>query len=350
MSTNTQKALVLEKLNGDFVVTDWPIPVPQAGEVLVKIEATALNPVDWKIQKIFGQFIKDYPAILGVDISGEVVELGEGVTNVKKGDKVFFQGQRAEGDAKYRNAGFQQYTITDVRTIAKIPSNISITEAAAIPAGFITSPVGLFLEKPLGAGLENAFTTGKGRYSNQPIVILGGSSAVGQFAIQVARLSGFNPIVTTSSLKHTEFLKSLGATHVVDRGLPSEDTQKAIKAIVPTPVTLVYDAVSTKDTQELGIKILAPNGTIVLTLPPEVEASDGKEVIFARAPKEFPRVYQLLTELYPKLTGLLEERVIKPIRVEVLPGGLNGIVAGLKRLEEGTVSGTKLVVLPQETV
>ena len=83
----SQKALVLDKQFGDFVLTTIPIPKPQPEEVIVKVEAAGLNPVDWKIQA-YNFFVKDYPAVLGTDIAGTVVQLGSGVTNVAVGDKV----------------------------------------------------------------------------------------------------------------------------------------------------------------------------------------------------------------------------------------------------------------------
>ncbi len=80
-----QKALLLEKAKGPFVVGSIPIPKPTPGHILVKVKAAALNPVDWKIQT--EEFIK-YPAVLGSDIAGDVEELGEGVEGFSKGDKM----------------------------------------------------------------------------------------------------------------------------------------------------------------------------------------------------------------------------------------------------------------------
>lgn len=82
-----QKALVLNKKFGDLFIQDTEIYKPGPGEILIKIHATSLNPVDWKIQK-YGAFLEDYPAILGTDVAGDIEELGEGVTEFKKGDRV----------------------------------------------------------------------------------------------------------------------------------------------------------------------------------------------------------------------------------------------------------------------
>jgi NADPH:quinone reductase-like Zn-dependent oxidoreductase len=82
-----QKALFLEKKQGNFVVGTLEVPKPQSSELVVKIQAAALNPVDWKIQAT-GYFVQKYPAILGTDIAGEVEEVGQGVQGFAKGDRV----------------------------------------------------------------------------------------------------------------------------------------------------------------------------------------------------------------------------------------------------------------------
>ena len=87
MAPSTQKALILDAKLGKFGINTIPVPKPGPGQILVKIKAAALNPVDWKVQK-YGVFVDTYPAILGTDIAGDVEELGEGVTDLKKGDRV----------------------------------------------------------------------------------------------------------------------------------------------------------------------------------------------------------------------------------------------------------------------
>lgn len=88
MSTQSQKVLQVESKGGQFVAEERGIPTPGAGEILVKIHATALNPGDWKMQKYGPDFIEEYPAILGSDIAGEVIEVGEGATGFSPGDRV----------------------------------------------------------------------------------------------------------------------------------------------------------------------------------------------------------------------------------------------------------------------
>lgn len=87
MSPTQQKALQLKERFGPYALADVPVPKPGKGEVLLKIHSAALNPVDWKLQK-YGFFLETYPATLGSDIAGEVVELSDGVTELSIGDKV----------------------------------------------------------------------------------------------------------------------------------------------------------------------------------------------------------------------------------------------------------------------
>ena len=82
-----QKALVLQSKFGEFTVGSTPIPKPGPGELLVKVQTAALNPIDWKVQK-YGVYVEKYPVVLGLNIAGDVEEVGEGVTNFSKGDRV----------------------------------------------------------------------------------------------------------------------------------------------------------------------------------------------------------------------------------------------------------------------
>lgn len=87
MALLTQKALILDAKLGEFTVDTAQVSKPGSGEILVKVKAAALNPVDWKIRK-YGFLVEKFPAILGTDIAGDVEEIGEGVTEFQKGDQV----------------------------------------------------------------------------------------------------------------------------------------------------------------------------------------------------------------------------------------------------------------------
>ncbi|KAG5716491.1 hypothetical protein E4T56_gene13667, partial [Termitomyces sp. T112] len=172
----TQKGLFLDAKFAPFTLKEHSIPKPGPSQLLVRIEATALNPVDWKIQK-YGIFIEDYPALIGTDIAGVVEEVGEGTSGFAKGDRVVFQGGWTVD-----MAGYQQYTLTNSLTTAKIPSHVSFDQAATIPVAAAAAVAGSYLPQPHGAGLTTPFdASGRGKYAGKPVLILGGATSVGQF-------------------------------------------------------------------------------------------------------------------------------------------------------------------------
>ncbi|KDQ52641.1 hypothetical protein JAAARDRAFT_39892 [Jaapia argillacea MUCL 33604] len=347
-----QKALLLTERSGKLVVGERAIPKVEPGWVLVKIEATALNPVDWKIQK-YGVIVEQFPAVLGTDAAGIVEEVGEGVTNVAKGDRVLFQGWYLSSD----RTTFQHFSVVPAEIVAKVPSKISSDQAASIPLGLATAALGLYGKQPTkgSAGLSPPWEeAGRGKYSGKPILVLGGSSSVGQFAIQLAALSGFSPIIATASASNTSFLKSIGVSHLIDRHTPTTELLAEVRSIIGSdPLEIVYDAVALPDTQKAGYELLSKGGQIVVTLDPvideETAAKEGKKFVHVFGNVNDPNQRETGRSLYSKLSGLLEDGSVEPNRVEVLPNGLEGIVGGLKRLEDDSVSGIKLVARPQET-
>ncbi|EJF58192.1 GroES-like protein [Dichomitus squalens] len=348
---STQKALILPEKQGEWKVVDVPIPTPGPKDVLVKVVATALNPVDWKIKE-YGYFVSDYPFVGGTDGAGIVEQVGSEVSNLAKGDKILFQGWFTNDKAT-----FQQYTIVPAEITAKIPENISFDQAASVPLGLATVTTGLWNHHPdaKSASLVAPYEEGgETTYAGKPAVILGGSSSVGQYAIQAARLSKFSPIITTASPHNEALLKSLGATHVLDRSLPASTLAAEVAKIAGgKPVEFVYDAISLADTQALGYDVLAPGGVLFLTLPvqiPEDKRKAGdKKIVNVFGNVHSPENRQLGVEQYSRLTEWLKTGAIVPNKVEVLPNGLAGIPEGLERLKNNKVSGTKLIGHPQET-
>ncbi|KAH9933259.1 chaperonin 10-like protein [Amylocystis lapponica] len=345
---STQKALFLESKQGALALKTINVPGPSPGEILVKIEATALNPADWKVV-VYGVIADAFPAMLGVDIAGTVAELGHGARGFAIGDRVVVRGQ-------YRNAygGFQQYALADAELTVKLPNNVSLDDAASIPVGLLTAALGLYAERHAhgGAGLTPPWAGGREKYAGKPIVVFGGSSSVGQYVLQLARLSGFGPIIATASLHNATLLKSLGATHVLDRHLSADALLAEIAQITSAPVETVYDAVSLPGTQLAAHRVLAPGGILIILQPnaiPKEEQSGDKTVVLTFGNIHVPLYRAWGIEFAKALTGFLEEKAIVPNRVEILPGGLAGIQSGLDRLRKDEVSGKKLVVRPQET-
>ena len=127
----------------------------------------------------------------------------------------------------------------------------------------------------------------------------------------MAKLSGFNPIITTASLKNTDLLKALGATHVIDR---SADLPASVKAIASEPIKYVYDAISTKQTGETAYEVVAPGGTLIAVLDfalDESKLDNSKRVARVVGTVHDPTQRTLGVSLYKHLTKLLENSEIK---------------------------------------
>ncbi|TBU28869.1 GroES-like protein [Dichomitus squalens] len=356
MSTPShQKALFLEAKQGRWAVRTTEVRKPGPGDIVVKVEAAALGGVEWKIQA-WGILIKEYPTILGLDGAGTVVELGEGVTTFAVGDRVIFQG-KWDTITGTSYGTFLQYFTGSAQFAVKIPDSISFEAASTVPLGVATAAFSIYNQAdsaPSAKYLAPWLPGGRGKYAGKPIVILGGPTSHGQYAIQFARLSGFSPIITTGSLHNTDLLKSFGATHVLDRKLSDEEIKAQVTQIAGGPVELVYDAVSTTATLPLAPALTAPGGNVIVVqfVPEELIAQaekDGKAVHMVHGVFRTPINREIGGTLLGKLPELLESGDIKPNRWEVLPGGLNGIVGGLERMKNDQVSGVKLVVRPQET-
>ncbi|KAJ3523448.1 hypothetical protein NMY22_g11439 [Coprinellus aureogranulatus] len=352
-----QKALLLEQKFGELILApDFPVSEPADGEVLVQVKAAALNPADWKIQK-YGLIVDTFPAVLGVDIAGDIVKLGKGVTGLAVGDRVCgislpLAGRKKKADwiPGLYSRGRENSLQGELRSHK---TRLSYDEASTIPGTLCTAFIGFYQAQPHGLGLKYLLEeNGRGAYQGKPILLIGGAGSVGQFAIQLARLSGFDPIIATASAKHEDYLKSLGATNVLDRNAPL--TKAVVQTITSVPLTIVFDAIGTEETQKAGLEITAAGGILSAIQPPHKDVAqqaviEGKKVVFPLGDQTLPRHAKLMQEMWAELASMLEEGDIKPLRFEVLPGGLKGITAGLRLLEEDKVSGVKLVAHPQET-
>lgn len=176
---------------------DASIPEIGADEVLIKVCAAGVNPIDWKTREGGLKATRPYPMplILGWDISGTIEKVGALVTGFKVGDKVF-----AKLDSN-RNGGYAEYAVSKSRDVAHAPKSIPLEHAAGIPLACQTAWTGLFDKANLQTG--------------QTVLIHAASGGVGHFAVQLAKNSGARVIATTST-PNVDLVKSLGADEVTD--------------------------------------------------------------------------------------------------------------------------------------
>ncbi|KAI0749288.1 GroES-like protein [Daedaleopsis nitida] len=350
-----QKALICPGVQKMWYVGESAIPTPGPKDVLVKIMSTGLNPGDWKIQA-HGLFGLKFPLITGVDGAGVVEEVGAEVSTFAVGDRILFEGGAFPDQG---TSTFQQYSIIPAELVAKIPENISFDQAASIPAALATVFIAIWNHHPQARSVSFPAPWEEGgqtRFAGKPAFIVGGSSSIGQYAIQLARLQKFSPIVATASLHNAELLKSLGATHVIDRSLPTPTILDSLQEITGgAPIEYVFDSVALPDTQALAYQAVAPGGALLIVLrdviPAELKKEgDNKKIVHMFGMVHTPENRQVSVEVFSRLTEWLRDGTIVPNNVEVLPNGLAGIPDGLERLKQNKVSAKKLIARPQETL
>lgn len=311
-------------------------------EVLIKIIAAAQNPVDSKL--IDYDRLTTFPTTIGGDVAGEVLAVGEDVKDLKAGDRVAaFLNRKTP-----RNGGYQQFTIGQAPQTFKIPSYLTYEAASTIPLAFATAVGGVFgdLEVPIPAAGAKLPLELNGL---PPVLVWGGSSSVGAYAIQLAKLSGYK-VVATASPSNFDYVKSLGADVVVDY----HDAEKAVEEIVKATggkLSLVVDAVSEHGSTALAVRSIGPSGGIISTVLPVDDSvkngrtdiqilSAGAAIVYKR--KEILAAYRFIVEA-------LDQKAFIPNPVEIIPGGLLGVNEGFKRQREHAISGVKLVYQVLET-
>ena len=190
---------------------DAPKPMPGARDLLVKVAAVAVNPVDWKVRTKF-PLPEGETRILGWDACGTVEAVGQQARRFKPGDQVYYAGSLV------RPGSNAEYQAVDERIVGRKPKSLTVAEAAALPLTTITAWE-LLLDR-----LGVAQGGGKG----QSLLIIGGAGGVGSILIQLARqLTGLTVITTASRPETTEWCRTLGAHQVIDHRNPLGDQLKA---------------------------------------------------------------------------------------------------------------------------
>ena len=234
------KGIILKDQGGpeNLVIENLPIPEPKPAEVLVKVHAISINPVDIKTRRggaLYTSMKETPPVILGWDISGVIVSVGSEVKNLKEGDAVF-------GMINFPGHGkaYAEYVTAPAEHLAIKPPTITHAEAAATTLAALTAWQVLVHEAKIQEG--------------QHLLMHAAAGGVGHFAVQIARYLG--AIVTgTASISNREFLQQLGVNHFIDyRSQNIEDEAKNID--------VVFDPIG-GDTTARSLQVLKQGGTLV---------------------------------------------------------------------------------------
>ena len=215
MSNHSNRAAWINAKGQALTVSAAPMPQPGDGEILVRSRAIALNPFDGVVQTL-GSMVTPwltYPAVLGSDVTGEVVAVGASVSRFKPGDRVLGLALGIDKLANRAAEGaFQKFVILRQEAATAMPDSISFEQAAVLPLAVATAACGLFLEDQLGLrtpSVEGSGTTGK------TVLIWGGSTSVGSAAVQLAAAAGYE-VVATASPRNFAYVRGLGASQVFD--------------------------------------------------------------------------------------------------------------------------------------
>jgi NADPH:quinone reductase-like Zn-dependent oxidoreductase len=242
----TMKAVRIRSFGGPEVLELAEIekPIPKDDEVLIKVRAASVNPVDYKIRSGAYPVVKQdqLPKVLGRDVSGEIERCGGGVRNFKEGDTVYAMLDGGPG-------GYAEYVTVRADLVAPKPGQLDYRAAAAVPLAGLTAWQGLFDHGHLQAG--------------QRVLIHGGGGGVGHLAVQFAKAKGAT-VATTVATEDVEFVKHLGADQVVD--YTRERFEDEVR-----DVDLVLDLVA-GETQDRSWTVLKDGGTMISSLSPPSEA------------------------------------------------------------------------------
>ena len=239
---------------------DAPVPACGAADLLVRVVAAGINPIDWKFRSgaMAAQMPKSFPITLGSDAAGIVTAVGGSVTGFELGDEVFFYAEFARGGT------YAEYVAVDASQVAKKPRTASFATAAALPMAGQAAWTALIETGQVERGMR--------------VLIHGGAGALGTTAVQLAKEHGAH-VIATASGAGLALVKSLGADEVIDYR-----TQRFEQ--IARDIDIVLDTLG-GPTQEASWATLRPGGMLVGTVmppPPERAAAAGVRAAFVFTP------------------------------------------------------------------
>lgn len=301
------KAIRIHEFGGPEVLKyeDAPQPMPAADEVLIKVHASGVNPIDFKIRAghAQGKFPINFPLIPGWDVSGEIEEVGSEVLIFRIGDEVYSRPDPT------RNGTYAEYVVVKADQVNAKPKSIDHDKAAAVPLAGLTAWQGLFTHGQLKAG--------------QKVLIHGASGGVGTYAVQFAKWKGAY-VIGTASEDNIDFLYQLGADDVINYN--NENFEEEVK-----DVDLVFDLIG-GDTQKRSLNVLKSGGRLITTVAPESAEEAKNQNIHL---ENF--MAQSLPGDLQQIADLIDSGKVKPVISEIMP--LKDAAEAQKKSEDGHTRG-----------
>ncbi|KAI1427793.1 zinc-binding oxidoreductase CipB [Xylaria sp. FL1777] len=335
---NNTAAFLTEVKAHPFVIGPAPVWTPGAGEILVKNEAVAINPVDGNLQYM-AIYPLNYPTVLGQDVAGAVVAVGPGVTRFQVGDRVVGHATSMVS-GRQQDGGFQLHTILQTNMASPIPATMSYETAVVLPLGLSTAAAGLFqkgllnLQRPLEPARQP---------TGETLLVWGGASSVGSNAIQLAIAAGYE-VITTASSHNFEYVKKLGASQVFDYSSPTvrEDLLTALELKTLAGVMDCIGAPAWAICVDVALKARG-NKFVVTTKRGFPDPPEGVilQAVFGLTIKDDEISNAIYEDFLPKA---LETGSYKPAPGPLVAGqGLESVQAAVD-LQRGGVSARKIVV------
>lgn len=349
------KAIKVVKL-GHAEVQEVAIPTIYPDYILVKVEAVALNPADWKSL----DSLSTPHSTCGNDLAGVIVEVGSEVEAPLKIDDHVAGFSHACNCLAPEDGAFGDYALVKGDVAVRLPDSLSFEEGSTL--GVAVATIGLGLYQKFGLALPDQPTT-----EPEWVFIYGGSTAMGTFAIQMAKMSGYK-VVSTSSPHNFDLVKTYGADVVFDYNSPT--CAADIRELTDNKLYYVFDIVSETASAKICTDALSSNSTarkpIYSALLPQLielprddventftfaytfagEGYTGGPFVLPPSAEdfEFSKKFARIVE------KLLEQNRVKFHPVELRTGGWQGVLAGVDELRQGKVSGKKLVFKVSEFV
>lgn len=291
-----------------LVDVELPKPEPQGRDLLVRIEAVSVNPVDTKVRAPKPK-VESPPRVLGWDAAGVIESVGPEVTAFKPGDEVYYAGDIT------RPGTNSQYHLVDERIVGRKPGKLSFAEAAALPLTTITAWESLFDRLGVDRSEGN---------EGRSLLILGGAGGVGSMAIQLAKRAGLVVIATASRPESQDWVKGLGADHVVNhrQPLPEQMTaigHKEVNYIANFSNTDAYWAVMAELIKPQGhiVSIVENDRPVEIGLLKSKSASFGWVFMFTRSMFQTPDMAEQ-GALLNEVAGLLDAGTLRTTLTETL--------------------------------
>ncbi|KAI1372548.1 GroES-like protein [Hypoxylon crocopeplum] len=330
-----QKALVVARKGEYEIRHDFPMPTVGDDEIMIRSQYVGLNPIDWKSVD-YNFCLPEFPWVTGREMSGVVVRVGSAVTTFKEGDSVWTSTYYKD----IRAGCYQEHIVVPSHTVLHIPSTVPFEAAACLGVAALTASMTLW--KWLGVPIPGHVTDDT---EGQWILIWGGSTVTGQFATQIANLSGIK-VITVNSAETKPLSERLGASHVVVRdGKTDEQVVGEIRDITGGRVTRSIDLVGPK-TAGLALAAVSkvkPVAFAPLAMMSNSQSVPGNVMVHTVEMKQFV-LDKSNVRFTEELGKLLEDGKIVLPELHLIDGGLHSVQGGLEMLKRGNLKGKKLVV------